>query len=188
VQNDCVAVMVKPRVFLLVIALTAMGCKERLVSPPCSPDATVMMGEQYGVRYCAHLEDALGCSRETGRPVLLLFDAYAQSNHACWDVLANEGVQAVIRDRLVLCVLMVDDCKALSPEDLIDFPQLKSNPLNIGQRNSSLESEFFGKASQPLFTLVNSDFVTLAEPLGYIPKKNADELADWLEEALAKIP
>lgn len=103
-------------------------------------------------------------------------------------MLADDDVQALIRDRLVLCVLMVDDRKALSPEDLVDFPQLKINPVTLGQRNSSLESEFFGKVNQPLFTLVTADFVSLAEPLGYIPKKEAGELEDWIAEALSKIP
>lgn len=176
------------RIVFIAGALVSSSCQERIVSPACSPDAPVVMGESYGVQYRSHLQDALRCSRETKRPVLLLFDGYARSNRACWAVLADDDVQALIRDRLVLCVLMVDDRKALSPEDLADFPQLKINPVTLGQRNSSLESEFFGKVNQPLFTLVNADFVPLAEPLGYIPKINADELADWIEEALTKIP
>lgn len=180
--------MMDLRIPFIAIAFVALSCQERIVSPACSPDAPVAMGETNGVQYRSQLQDALRCSRETGRPILLLFDGYAQSNRACWEVLANDDVQALIRDRLVLCVLVVDDRKALSPEDLVDFPQLKVNPVTIGQRNSLLEAEFFDKSSQPLFTLVNADFVSLAEPLGYIPKKDAGELADWIEEALTKIP
>jgi len=177
------------RILIIALALTALGCRERVVLPACAPDAPVAMAEVNGVRYHVHLQDALRCSRETGRPVLLTFHGWASaSTSAAWDVLSDPDVKALIEDRLVLCVLLVDDRDTLASEDLVGFPQLKSNPTNIGQRNSALEAEFFNKVSQPLFTLVNADFVSLAEPLGYIPKKNANELADWIEEALTKIP
>ncbi len=175
-------------VFIAAIALAASSCQERVVSPACSPDAPVAIGHANGVKFRTHLQDALRCSRETGRPVLLLFDAYAQSNRACWEVLALDDVQALIRDRLVLCVLMVDDRRLLASEDLTDFPQLKKIPETTGQRNRWLESEYFGKTSQPLYTLVNADFVSLAEPLGYIPKKSPELLVDWIETTLEQLP
>lgn len=93
-------------------------------------------------------------------------------------------MQALIKDRLILCVLMVDDKTELQPEDLVDFPQLKANPTTLGQRNSSLENEFFNKTSQPLFTLVNADFAPLAEPTGYVPKKEPELLVNWIMSAL----
>lgn len=161
-----------------------MGCGERIEFPVCPVDAPVAIRTERGVAYHEHLQDALACSRGTGRPVLLLFDGYAQSNRACWDVLGNDDVQALIQDRLVLCVLMVDDRTELQPEDLVNFPQLKVNPTTLGQRNSSLEGEFFNRTSQPLFTLVDADFKPLAEPMGYVPKKNPELLSNWIEAAL----
>ena len=172
------------RVPLAFSVISAFGCGERVVLPACPVDAPVAIRTERGVAYHEHLQDALSCARETGRPVLLLFDGYAQSNRACWDVLGNDDVQALIKDRLVLCVLMVDDRSELQPEDLVNFPQLKVNPTTLGQRNSSLETEFFNTSSQPLFALVNADFASLAEPIGYVPKKNPELLVNWIMDAL----
>lgn len=171
---------------LLVIAL--LGCSERVQLPPCRGPAVLDWDTDHGVAYHTELQVAMRCSRETGRPVLVLFDAYAQSDRACWEVLGDRAVQALIRDHLLLCVLMVDDRMAIAPEDLVDFPQLKSNPTTIGQRNMALEAEFFERQSQPLFTLVNADFVSLAEPMGYVPKKQPELLVNWIEAALERNP
>jgi hypothetical protein len=173
---------------LPLLAIALLGCSERVQLPPCRGPAVLRWDADHGVAYHTELQVAMRCSRETGRPVLVLFDAYAQSNRACWEVLGNRTVQALIRDRLVLCVLMVDDKKAIAPEDLVDFPQLKSNPTTIGQRNMALEAEFFERQSQPLFTLVNADFVSLAEPMGYVPKKKTELLVNWIEAALERHP
>ena len=177
----------KTRFLFALLVISAFGCRERVVLPTCPMDAPVEIGEWGGVRYRAHLQDALRCSRETGRPVLLLFSGYAaEPTRATWEVLGDHDVQELIHDQLVLCVLVVDDREALSPSDLLDFPRLKDNPATLGQRNSSLEAEFFNKSSQPLFTLVNADFAPLAEPMGYVPKKNPELLVNWIEGALEK--
>lgn len=177
------------RIVCIAIALVASSCQDRIASPACSPDAPVMMGDWNGVPYRVHLQDALRCSRETGRPVLLLFTGYgAEPTKATWDRFANDDLRALINDRLLLCVVMVDDRRDITPEHLIDFPQLKSPPVTIGQRNYWLESEYFGKKSQPLFTLVNADFVSLAEPLGYIPNKEPELLVNWIEATLEQLP
>ncbi|MBL7937896.1 MAG: hypothetical protein JNL43_00935 [Flavobacteriales bacterium] len=173
-----------PRFLFALLVISAFGCGERVVLPACPIDAPVAVRTERGITYHEHLQDALRCSRETSRPVLLLFDGYAQSNRACWDVLGDKEVQALIHDRLVLCVLMIDDREVLSPEDLVDFPQLNANPTTLGQRNSSLEAEFFNNVHQPLFTLVNADFAPLAEPMGYVPKENPELLVNWIMDAL----
>lgn len=172
------------------IAFLAIGCHERIVLPDCPPDAPVAMGEHNGVHYRVQLQDALQCSRETGRPVLLLFDAYAQSNRACWDVLADAQVKALINDHLVLCVLMVDDRGTLSAEDTIGFPPIspERTPTTIGNRNLLLEWEYFGKSSQPLFALVDADFTTLVPPQGHVPAKQPEILVDWVKATLNKHP
>jgi len=182
--------MKNPRLSLALVAISALGCSERIMSPTCPVDASVAIRTERGVAYREHLQDALSCSRETGRPVLLLFDGYAQSNRACWDVLGNDDVQALIQDRVVLCVLMVDDKSELQPQDLIDFPQLdQDKPITtIGRRNSMLESQYFGKTSQPLFALVDADFASLAEPMGYVPKKEPELLVNWIEATLEQRP
>lgn len=176
-----------PRTAFVAIALAALSCQERPVSPSCSPDPPVMMAEHHRVRYRVHLQDALRCSRETGRPVLLVFQSWASaSTSAGWDVLTDNEVEALIQDRLILCVLLVDDRAELTPEDLIDFPQLDQDKLitTIGRRNSMLESQYFEKTSQPLFTLVNADFAPLAEPMGYVPKNSPDLLVNWIQTSL----
>lgn len=173
---------------LPLFALALLGCSARVQLPPCQDSAPTSWDEHHGVAFHTELQVALRCARETGRPVLVLFDAYAQSNRVCWEVLGDRAVQALIRDRLVLCVLMVDDRKAIAPEDLVDFPQLRSNPTTIGQRNMALEAGFFERQSQPLFTMVNADFVSLAEPMGYVPKKQPEVLVNWIEAALERHP
>ncbi len=178
------------RLTLAAVTLTMISCGERVVLPSCPMDTPVQMDEWQGVRYRTQLQDALRCSRETGRPVLLVFTGYAVSGygpHTTWHVFEREDVQRLINDRLVLCALMVDDREPLAPEDLVGFPQLKGNPTTIGQRNSMLEAEFFSKQSQPLYTLVNADMTSLAEPLGYVPKKNAADVVQWIEANLEKL-
>lgn len=85
---------------------------------------------------------------------------------------------------------MVDDRKELSPKDLVDFPELdQDKPITtIGRRNLMLESQFFGKTSQPLFTLVNADFSSLAEPMGYVPKKEPELLVNWIKATFEQNP
>ena len=171
---------------LLLIAL--LGCRERVQLPPCPGPAILRWDADHGVAYHSELQVALRCSRATGRPVLVLFDAYAQSNHDRWEVLGNSAVQAIIRDRLVLCVLMVDDRQPLAPEDTIGFPPISHSriPTTIGHRNILLEIEHFERVSQPLFALVDANFSPLAEPMGYVPGKKPEILVAWLEEALAR--
>lgn len=105
-------------------------------------------------------------------------------------MLGNRAVQTLIRDRLVLCVLMVDDRKTLVPEDTIGFPLISRRriPTTIGQRNILLEMEHFKRSSQPLFTLVDANFVSLAEPLGYVPKKQPELLVNRIEATLERHP
>lgn len=173
------------RLFILALMLAAFGCRERVVLPRCAPDVPDAMADVNGVRYRVQLQDALRCSRETGRPVLLTFQGWASmSTSAGWDVLADPDVKALVADSLVLCVLLVDDREMISSEDLVGFPPLKSNPTTIGQRNSALEAEFFNSRSQPLFTLVDADLRSLAEPMGYIPKKEPEVLINWIEATL----
>jgi hypothetical protein len=119
---------------------------------------------------------------------LVLFDAYAQSSHACWEVLGNSAVQEVINDKLVLCVLRVDDRQPLALEDTIGFPYTSRTriPQTIGQRNMHLEMEHFSRSSQPLFALVDANFSPLAEPMGYVPGKKPEVLVAWLDEALGR--
>lgn len=178
----------RPHLFICMAAMTAaLGCRDKVISPACNVEAPVQMEEFDGIRYPAHLQDALDCSRATGRPVFLVFAGYAVMGNpeAMWAPLKNEAIQEFINDRLILCVLMVDDNKAISPNHMEGFPALNGNPLTLGQRNTMLEREYFSKQSQPLYTLVNADMTSLAEPLGYVP--NANDVADWIEATLENL-
>jgi len=178
----------RPAFTIPLLAIALLGCSERVQLPPCPGAATTGWEADHGVAYHTELQVAMRCSRETGRPILVLFDAYAQSYRACWEVLGNRAVQTLIRDRLVLCVLMVDDRKTLGPEDTIGFPLISRRriPTTIGQRNILLEMAHFKRSSQPLFTLVDADFSPLTEPMGYVPGKKPELLVAWLEGALGK--
>lgn len=175
------------RIAIVALALAALSCHERVVRPTCSADSPGMMGELNGVRYRVRLQDALSCSRETDRPVLLVFEGWAStSTRAGWDILTDESIKALIEDRLILCVLLVDDRTAINAEDYVGFPPISQDrlPKTIGNLNSLLEIKHFGKTSQPLFALVDADFRSLAEPMGYVPKKNPELLVNWIESAL----
>lgn len=179
------------RPVIIAIALATLGCTERVLLPSCSAKAPGAMATVNGVRYHVHLQDALRCSRETGRPVLLSFQGWASmSTSAAWDVLTDPDVRALIDDRLILCVLLVDDRKALVHEDTIGFPPMSHSRISttIGQRNTQLEFEYFQSRTQPLFALVDADFVSLAEPMGYVPKKEPELLVNWIEATLERHP
>ena len=176
----------KAKALLSIAALYLVSCGPRAVSPRCDATLTTSVFGEQEVRYYPELRDALNCSRQTGRPVLLMFTGYnvASSASGSWAPLRTEEVRRIIDERLILCALLVDDRTPLVPEDLVDFPQLKGNPTTIGQRNQWLESEFFNSATQPLYVLVDSTFRQLTVPHGYGPRFQVDEFITWIEQPL----
>lgn len=73
----------RPAFTIPLLAIALLGCSERVQLPPCPGAATTGWEADHGVAYHTELQVAMRCSRETGRPILVLFDAYAQSNRAC---------------------------------------------------------------------------------------------------------
>jgi thiol:disulfide interchange protein DsbD len=173
---------------LLCVIVMSLGCTPKVVKPVCNPSFPVV--RDFPVPYLERLQDAIACSKNTGRPILLLFSGWAigPSPDRPFDVFAEDDIRELLVDRLVLCVLMVDDKQTINEADLDGFPDLQEVPNTIGQRNTMLEQLYFNKQSQPLYVLVNADMVPYSEPLGYSPRKEVGEFVKWMENSLRELP
>jgi len=172
------------RAILICTVTMTLGCKAKVVKTTC--DSSAPLVRDFPVPYHARLQDAIECSRSTGRPILLLFSGWAigPSPDRPFDVFEKHDIRTLLDDRLVLCVLMVDDKHPINAADLDGFPTLGETPTTLGQRNSMFQRQYFNKQSQPLYVVVNPEMVPYSEPFGYSPRKKTNEFVEWMEATL----
>lgn len=137
---------------------------------------------------CHHdLEEGMAVAQREGKPIMLDFTGWACVNCRKMEetVWSEPAIHAILKEKVVLVSLYVDDKRELSKDDqhvYIACDGQKKFIQNIGNRWATLESETFAQVSQPLYVLLSPDGQLLTDPVGYTPDE--DDYADFFERGL----
>lgn len=129
-------------------------------------------------------EKALQLAKESNKPLLIDFTGWACVNCRKMEenVWTEPAIKELIEDNFILVSLYVDDRQKLKEEDQFLFTLADSSKKaikTIGDKYSTLQSENFKNASQPLYAIITAGELLLNRPVGYSP--NAKEYAAWLQ-------
>jgi thiol:disulfide interchange protein len=129
-------------------------------------------------------DKALALARQQHKPLLIDFTGWACVNCRKMEenVWPNDGVKQLIKDDYILVSLYVDDRKSLPDDQQFAFPTSDGSIKaiqTVGDKFSTLQSENFKNASQPLYVVISPDEKLMTKPVGYTP--NAVEYAQWLQ-------
>ena len=127
---------------------------------------------------------ALALARQQNKPLLIDFTGWACVNCRKMEenVWPSNGVKELIKNDYILVSLYVDDRKSLPDDQQFSFPTSDGSIKSIhtvGDKFSTLQSENFKNASQPLYVVISPDEKLMTKPVGYTP--NAGEYAQWLK-------
>jgi thiol:disulfide interchange protein len=130
---------------------------------------------------------ALQLAREEGKPLLIDFTGWACVNCRKMEenVWTRKQVRELIEENFILVSLYVDDRKNLpKSEQFIHTAADGSRKTiqTIGDLYSTMQSENFKNASQPLYVILNGDEKLMNLPVGYTP--NELEYANWLSSGI----
>lgn len=144
-------------------------------------DASIEKGVEANVTN--NYEEAVQLAKKEGKPLLIDFTGWACVNCRKMEenVWTRPEIKELITKNFVLVSLYVDDRKQLPKTEqfihTLDDGSQKTIQT-IGDKYSTLQSENFRNASQPLYVILDSDQKLLNLPVGYTP--NVKEYADWL--------
>ncbi len=130
---------------------------------------------------------ALQLARQEGKPLLIDFTGWACVNCRKMEenVWTRKQVRELIEENFILVSLYVDDRKNLpKSEQFIHTAADGSRKTiqTIGDLYSTMQSENFKNASQPLYVILNGDEKLMNLPVGYTP--NELEYANWLSSGI----
>lgn len=129
-------------------------------------------------------QKALALAKQENKPVLIDFTGWACVNCRKMEenVWPQQGVKNLIKNDYILVSLYVDDRKPLPDDQQFSFPTSDGSIKaihTIGDKFSTLQSENFKNASQPLYVVISPDEKLMTKPVGYTP--DAREYAQWLQ-------
>ncbi|QXP72743.1 thioredoxin family protein [Tenacibaculum sp. AHE15PA] len=130
-------------------------------------------------------DKGLAYAKKIGKPVMIDFTGHACVN--CRKMEQNVWVKPkvldVLKNKVVLISLYVDDKRALNKDEVVDSKLNPGKKLKyIGQKWSELQTLKYKANSQPFYVLMAHDETNLIDPVSYTP--NADEYYNWLEKGI----
>ncbi|MFY0674122.1 MAG: hypothetical protein JXQ87_11990 [Bacteroidia bacterium] len=145
----------------------------------CDDDLPLLKGR---LPYYTNLEDALNCSKENGKPLLIYFTGFAAVGCRKMDdqILSDNEVMLFISENYTFLMLFVDDRSKLpATEHYKKKLYGRTYEVNtIGRKNSVFQIEKFEANYQPCFAIVKGDLTKLNEPIGYTP--DIEKFLTWL--------
>jgi thioredoxin-related protein len=129
-------------------------------------------------------DKALELAKLEHKPILIDFTGWACTNCRKMEeqVWPKPIVQDLISKNFILVSLYVDDREKLPDDQQFAFPTSDGSIKEIhtiGDKFSTLQSENFKNASQPLYVVISPDENLMTKPVGYTP--NVREYAQWLQ-------
>ncbi len=131
-------------------------------------------------------DKGLAYAKKVGKPVMIDFTGHACVN--CRKMEQNVWVKPkvldVLKNKVVLISLYVDDKRALKDDEVVDSKLNPGKKLKyIGQKWSEMQTIKYKANSQPFYVLMNHDESNLIDPVAYTP--DVDEYFNWLEKGIA---
>ncbi|MCH8902457.1 MAG: hypothetical protein IIA45_00860 [Bacteroidetes bacterium] len=138
--------------------------------------------------YVAHhnLNSALECSKESDKPILMMFICWAcmWNSDAPWWIMENDKTRELITKHYVLTTLYVDERTKLKIWEK-NRKDLRGRLIeNVGQRNSNIQVQLTNNNTVPSYVIVDTNLNVLSDLIGYIPAKNKKEFDEFLDERI----
>ncbi|CAM1348366.1 protein-disulfide reductase DsbD family protein [Tenacibaculum insulae] len=131
-------------------------------------------------------DKGLAYAKKVGKPVMIDFTGHACVN--CRKMEQNVWVKPkvldVLKNKVVLISLYVDDKRALKDDEVVESKLNPGKKLKyIGQKWSELQTIKYKANSQPFYVLMAHDESNLIDPAAYTP--DASEYYNWLEKGIS---
>lgn len=132
-------------------------------------------------------DKGLAYAKKVGKPVMIDFTGWACVNCRKMEqnVWPKPEVLEILKNKVVLISLYVDDKRPLNESDVIESKLNAGTKLKyIGQKWSEMQTIKYGANSQPFYVLVDHQENNLIDPVAYTP--DAAEYLDWLKNGITK--
>ena len=126
---------------------------------------------------------ALQLAKQQNKPLLIDFTGWACVN--CRKMEENVWIQPevynYIKENFILLSLYVDDKERLQVQDRFTYKTKEGDKeiITLGDKWSTFQTENFGKTTQPLYVVLDTQERLLSNPIGYTP--NVKEYLAWLQ-------
>ena len=180
------------KALISIIILTVFtSCIHQAPKPKCDvkPDNyTFGYKENNGYTIYHSIEPAKFCSKQTGRPILIMFAGWRNisDRHLFWDIFQDKDVKQIINDNFLLVMLFVDDTTRLSTVDSSKKTDSGKIIETVGEYNLNFEIKKFQINATPLFTIVDNNMNILVEPIGFVTQKMKEQFVDFLMKGINK--
>ncbi|MEN6618528.1 MAG: cytochrome c biogenesis protein CcdA [Rikenellaceae bacterium] len=139
----------------------------------------------YGLAAYFEIEQAVECSKQVNKPVLLSFKAVTCSVCKLMEatVWSDPRVLDILRNKIILANLYVDNRTELPADEQITSSIDRKIKNTLGRKLRDYQLTRFGVASQPYYVLIDKNQEILVKPVG---ECSVDEFLSFLESGIAE--
>lgn len=142
----------------------------------------------HGIHSYFDYDEAVACAREQKKPLFIDFTGHGCVNCRKMEekVWADPKVLDLLKEKYIVVSLYVDDKKIkLDPSEYFTSRSSGKTIKTLGDKNAELQEYYFGKSTQPLYCLLNSNEELLQPAYGadYFQFK-VEPFVDFLREGL----
>ena len=153
-----------------------------------TPKYSEYLHSPHGIHSYFDYDEAVACAREQKKPLFIDFTGHGCVNCRKMEekVWSDPKVLALLKEKYIVVSLYVDDKKIqLSPSEYFLSRSSGKTIKTLGDKNAELQEYYFGKSTQPLYCLLNSDEELLQPAYGadYFQFK-VEPFVDFLQEGL----
>lgn len=153
-----------------------------------TPKYSEYLHSPHGIHSYFDYDEAVACAREQKKPLFIDFTGHGCVNCRKMEekVWSDPKVLALLKEKYIVVSLYVDDKKIqLSPSEYFQSRSSGKTIKTLGDKNAELQEYYFGKSTQPLYCLLNSDEELLQPAYGadYFQFK-VEPFVDFLQEGL----
>ncbi|MBE7698051.1 protein-disulfide reductase DsbD family protein [Tenacibaculum finnmarkense] len=164
-------------------ALVSMGKVEK--TPTGLPEGAHIMPPHDIISFHDY-DKGLAYAKKVGKPVMIDFTGHACVNCRKMEqnVWVKPNVLDVLKNKVVLISLYVDDKRKLKEDEIVDSKLNPGKKLKyIGQKWSELQTIKYKANTQPFYVLMGHDEANLINPASYTP--DATEYYNWLQKGIS---
>ncbi len=153
-----------------------------------TPKYSEYLHSPHGIHSYFDYDEAVACAREQKKPLFIDFTGHGCVNCRKMEekVWSDPKVLALLKEKYIVVSLYVDDKKIqLNPSEYFQSRSSGKTIKTLGDKNAELQEYYFGKSTQPLYCLLNSDEELLQPAYGadYFQFK-VEPFVDFLQEGL----
>jgi thiol:disulfide interchange protein DsbD len=139
----------------------------------------------YGLQAYHDIDEAVACAKQQNKPVLLVFkfDNCSVCKSMEGKVWSNEQVLDVLRNKVVIASLYVDDKTELPESEWITSTIDGKVKKTLGRKLRDIQMSRFGVSAQPYYVLIGHDEALVTAP---VAESSVEEFLHFLQSGLEK--